>query len=112
MVRRDAQNLVSRFRSELAASGVGRLNNARAYTRRTWSLWFALSAFADNASLYEQIVNTGGNQNAAVLAGRALASAARRVDSVMQSSRVSAQTQSAWSNIRRQISTIDTTGGY
>jgi hypothetical protein len=112
MVRRDAQNLVSRFRSELAASGVGRLNNTRAYTQADLELWFALSAFADNASLYEQIVNTGGNQNAAVLAGRALASAARRVDSAMPSSRASSQTQSAWSNIRRQISTIDTAGGY
>jgi len=112
MVRRDAQNLVSRFRSELAASSVGRLNNARAYTQADLELWFALSAFADNASLYEQIVNTGGNQNAAVLAGRALASAARRVDSVIQTSRASSQTQTAWSNIRRQISTIDTAGGY
>jgi hypothetical protein len=112
MVRRDAQNLVSRFRSELAASSVGRLNNSRAYTQADLELWFALSAFADNASLYEQIVNTGGNPNAAVLAGRALASAARRVDSAMPSSRASSQTQSAWSNIRRQISTIDTAGGY
>jgi hypothetical protein len=112
MVRRDAQNLVSRFRSELAASGVGRLNNARAYTQADLELWFALSAFADNASLYEQIVNTGGNPNAGVLAGRALASAARRVDSVMPTSRASSQTQTAWSNIRRQISTIDTAGGY
>jgi hypothetical protein len=112
MVRRDAQNLVSRFRSELAASSVGRLNNSRAYTQTDLELWFALSAFADNASLYEQIVNTGGNPNAAVLAGRALASAARRVDSAMPSSRASSQTQNAWSNIRRQISTIDTAGGY
>lgn len=112
MVRRDAQNLVSRYRSELAASSVGRLNNSRAYTQADLELWFALSAFADNSSLYEQIVNTGGNPNAAVLAGRALASAARRVDSAMPSARASSQTQNAWSNIRRQISTIDTAGGY
>lgn len=31
------------------------------YTRGDLELWFALSAFADNASLYEQIVNTAGN---------------------------------------------------
>jgi hypothetical protein len=111
-VRRDAQNLVSRFRSELAASSVGRLGASRAYTQADLELWFALSAFADNASLYEQIVNTGGNPNAAVLAGRALASAARRVDSAMQGSRASSQTQSGWSTIRREISTIDTAGGY
>ena len=107
-VRRDAQNLASRFRSELAASSVGRLDNSRSYTQADLDLWFALSAFADNASLYEQIVNTAGNPNAAVLAGRALASAARRVDSAMQSSRASGQTQNAWMSIRRQISAIDT----
>lgn len=107
-VRRDAQNLASRFRSELAASSVGRLDNSRSYTQGDLELWFSLSAFADNASLYEQIVNTAGNPDAAVLAGRALASAARRVDSAMQSSRASVQTQNAWMSIRRQISAIDT----
>src|SRR2546423_587716 len=58
-LRRDAQTLVSRQRSELAASGVGRLDPARAYAQADLDLWFALSAFADNASIYEQIVASG-----------------------------------------------------
>jgi peptidoglycan hydrolase-like protein with peptidoglycan-binding domain len=108
-VRRDAQYLASRYRSELGASSVGRLDPARAYAQGDLDLWFALSAFADNASIYEQIVTTGANRDAAVLAGRALANAARRVDSAMQSARASAQLQTGWSSVRRQITTLDTT---
>src|SRR6267378_1560595 len=92
-VRRDAQSLVSGVRNELAASGVGQLDPARAYAQADLDLWFALSAFADNASIYEQIVTNGGNRDAAVLAGRALAGAAHRVDAAMQNARPSAQVQ-------------------
>jgi peptidoglycan hydrolase-like protein with peptidoglycan-binding domain len=107
-VRRDAQNLVARLRTDLTASGVGRLDPARPYAQADLDLWFALSAFADNASIYEQIVTNGGNRDAAVLAGRSLAGAARRVDAVMQNTRASAQVQNAWSAVRQQINTIDT----
>lgn len=106
-VRRDGQSLVSRFRSELATTGVARMDPARAYAQGDLELWFALSAFADNASIYEQIVASSSNRDAAVLAGRALANAARRVDSAMPNARVSAQTQNSWAAIRRQIVTID-----
>jgi hypothetical protein len=106
-VRRDAQQMVTRLRSELGASGVGRLDASRAYSQADLDLWFAMSAFADNASIYEQIVTAGVNPNAAVLAGRALAASARRVDAAMPSVRVSPQLQNAWNATRRQISTID-----
>ncbi|MFL5468941.1 MAG: peptidoglycan-binding domain-containing protein, partial [Gemmatimonadaceae bacterium] len=65
IVRRDAQSLVARERSELAASTVGRLDTSRAYAQGDLDLWFALSAFADNAAIYEQIVRNGGNADAA-----------------------------------------------
>ena len=107
-VRRDAQTLVSRLRSELAATSVGRLDPSRTYAQGDLDLWFALSGFADNAAIYEQIVTSGGNRDAAVLAGRALASAARRVDSAMQNARVSSQLQNGWATVRRQISAVDT----
>jgi hypothetical protein len=118
-VRRDAQSVLSRLRAELGSTGVGRLDPSRAYAQGDLDLWFALSAFADNASIYEQIVRNGGNADAAVLAGRALVGAARRVDSAMQSARSSAAmqsarssaaVQSAWSAVRRQLSPIDTSG--
>ena len=107
-VRRDAQNLVSRYRSELAASGMGRLDPNRAYAQGDLDLWFALSAFADNAAIYEQIVANGNNSGAAVLAGRALANAARRVDSAIPGARSSAQIQNTWNTLRRQLTTLDT----
>ena len=107
-MRRDAQYLVTRFRGELAASSVGRMDPARAYAQGDVELWFALSAFADNASVYEQIVTNGGNREAAVFAGRSLGAAARRVDAAMQNARTSAPLQTAWLAVRRQISTIDT----
>jgi peptidoglycan hydrolase-like protein with peptidoglycan-binding domain len=107
-VRRDAQSLVARLRAELGGSAIGRLDPARAYAQGDLELWFALSAFADNASLYEQLVRNGGNRDAAVLAGRALVGAARRVDAALPTARTSAQVQNAWATVRRQLSTIDT----
>lgn len=107
-VRRDAQSLVARHRSELAASASGALDPSRAYAQPDLDLWFAFSAFADNASIYEQIVRSGGNRDAAVLAGRSLAAAARRVDSAIPNARISTQLQSAWATVRREITTIDT----
>jgi len=107
-VRRDAQSLVSRLRADLGSSGVGRLNPSRNYSQGDLDAWFALSAFADNASLYEQVVRGGDNANATVLAGRALMGAAQRVDAALQSTRVSSSLQSAWSSLKGQLSSLDT----
>ena len=106
-MRRDAQALVARLRSELGSSGVGRLDPARAYAQTDIELWYALSAFADNASIHEQIVRNGGNADAAALAGRALAVVARRVDAAMQGARVSAQLRNTWTTLRRPLATFD-----
>ena len=107
-VRRDALTVISRLRSELGMSGVGRLDSGRAYSQTDFELWFAMSSFADNASLYEQVVRNGNNPNGAVLAGRALVSAARRVDSAMQNARTTTVLQNAWARVRQQLSSIDT----
>ena len=108
-VRRDADYAVTRIRTDLGASSVGRLNQTRAYSQTDLDLWFALSAFADNAAIYEQIVSGGGNRDAAVLAGRSLAASARRVDALLQNARTSAPLQNYWTAVRRQIATIDNT---
>ena len=107
-LRRDAQSLVATVRSELGGSTVGRLQPSRAYSQADFELWFAVSAFADNASIHEQIVRNGGNADAAVLAGRALAGAAKRVDAALQSARVSSRVQSEWSALRRPLATFET----
>ena len=108
-VRRDAQYLVTRARTDLAVSTTGQLDPTRAYSQTDLDLWFALSAFADNAALYEQLVRNGGNRDAAVAGGPALVAAARRVDTAMQSARASATLQNGWAAVRRQLTTIDTT---
>lgn len=107
VARRDAQTVLARHRAELGGSGVGRLDANRAYAQTDLDLWFALSAFSDNASVYEQIVRNGGNRDAAVLAGRSLIASARRVDTAMQAGRTSSQLQNAWATLRRQLATID-----
>ncbi|HKP16078.1 MAG TPA: peptidoglycan-binding domain-containing protein [Gemmatimonadaceae bacterium] len=107
-LRRNAQELVARWRSELGSSSIGRLNPSRSYSQGDIELWYALSAFADNASIHEQIVRSGGNPDAAVIAGRALAAAARRVDTAMQAVRVSSQLQSAWASVRRPLASLET----
>lgn len=107
-LRRDAQTLAARERSDLAISSTGRLNPSRTYAQGDLELWFALSAFADNAAIYEQIISSAGNSDAAVLAGRALANSARRVDSAMQGARVSTQVRNGWSSVRQQVTVVDT----
>jgi peptidoglycan hydrolase-like protein with peptidoglycan-binding domain len=109
VVRRAAQALVGRQRQELAISTTGRLDARRSYSEGDIELWFALSAFADNASVYEQLVRVSGNVEGSALAGKALVAAARPVDAAMQRARPSSQVQSAWSSIRAQLTELDPT---
>ena len=107
LLRRGAQALVGRHRQDLAVSATGRLDARRTYSEGDLELWFALSAFADNASLYEQLVRVSGNAEGSVSAGGALISAARRGDAALQRSRASGQLQSAWASIRAQLTELD-----
>jgi peptidoglycan hydrolase-like protein with peptidoglycan-binding domain len=109
LVRRNAQTLVGRYRQDLAIATTGRLDARRGYTEGDVELWFALSAFADNASLYEQLVRASGNVEGAASAGKALVGAARRVDAAFQRARASSQIQSGWSSIRAQLVGLDST---
>jgi peptidoglycan hydrolase-like protein with peptidoglycan-binding domain len=109
ILRRGAQALVGRHRQDLAISAAGRLDARRAYAESDVDLWFALSAFADNASLYEQLVRVSGNVEGSALAGKALVGAAKRVDAALQRARTSSQIQNAWSSIRAQLAELDTT---
>ena len=106
LVRRNAQALVGRQRQEMAISATGRLDARRA-TEGDVELWFALSAFADNASLYEQLVRVSGNAEGSASAGKALIAAARRVDAALQRTRTSQTIQNGWSSIRAQLAALD-----
>jgi peptidoglycan hydrolase-like protein with peptidoglycan-binding domain len=109
IVRRGAQALVGRQRQDMGIAATGRLDARRAYAESDLELWFALSAFADNASLYEQLVRVSGNLDGSVMAGKALVAAARRVDTALSRARMTPQMQSAWSTIRAQIGELDPT---
>jgi len=106
-LRRSAQALVGRYRQDLAVSATGRLDTRRTYGEGDVEVLFALSAFADNASLYEQLVRASGNVAGGEAAGRALIGAARRVDAAMQGARTTQATRSAWSTLRAQLSELD-----
>jgi hypothetical protein len=110
LLRRSAQALVGRYRQELAVSATGRLDASRAYGDEDLELLFALSGFADNSSLYEQLVRVSGSAAGSEAAGKALVTAARRVDAALQRARTTQQTQSAWASMRAQLSGLET--GY
>jgi peptidoglycan hydrolase-like protein with peptidoglycan-binding domain len=93
-LRRAAQQLVARQRQSLT-------NAAHV------DLYFTLSAFADNASLYDTFVQGNANRNTALMAGSALLNAARRVDTAIQAARAPAAVRNQWNSIRRQLQTLD-----
>jgi peptidoglycan hydrolase-like protein with peptidoglycan-binding domain len=106
-LRRAAQALVGRYRQEMAVSTAGQLDTRRAYDAGNMELLFALSAFADNSSLYEQLVRVSRNEAGSQAAGSALVGAARRVDAAMQRTRGSQPVQSAWASLRAQLTELD-----
>lgn len=107
LLRRAAQAIQSRQRQMLAISTTGQLDQNRSYAQADLELLFAFSAFADNASLYEQFVTAGSASEGTVVAGVALVNAARRVDSAMQQARTTAQIQNNWRTIRQQLTRLD-----
>jgi peptidoglycan hydrolase-like protein with peptidoglycan-binding domain len=110
LLRRNAQALVGRQRQDMAISTANRLDARRGYAEADVELWFALSAFADNASLYEQLVRaSSGNVEGSGSAGKALVAAARRVDAALPRARTSAEMQNGWSSIRAQLTGLDPT---
>ncbi|MGI9042547.1 MAG: peptidoglycan-binding domain-containing protein [Gemmatimonadaceae bacterium] len=106
-MRRNSQSLVTRERQALGISTVGQLNTRRTYAETDLELWFALSAFADNASLYEQVVRTSGTTDGAMLSGLALVNAARRVDTALARTSASPALRNSWSMIKTQMMEID-----
>ena len=109
LLRRDAQAMVGRQRQDIGISTTGRLDPRRSYAEGDVELWFALSAFADNASLYEQLARVSGNGEGSASAGKALIAAARRVDAAFQRARTSGQLQNAWSSVRGRLFALDPT---
>jgi peptidoglycan hydrolase-like protein with peptidoglycan-binding domain len=105
-LRRTAQALATRERNDLSIAANGQLSAQRSYGAADLDLWFALSAFADNAQLYDMAINNSPSVDAATAATRALTIAARRVDAAMAVVTPSSQVRNAWMTIRQQLGTV------
>ena len=102
-----ADDLVNRWRTSIGVATAGRMDSRRLYGEDEVDLWFALSAFADAAGLYEQVVRTSGNVPGLAAAGAALVDSARNVDEAMVGVRLPARIQRAWDAVREEMRILD-----
>jgi peptidoglycan hydrolase-like protein with peptidoglycan-binding domain len=105
-LRRNAQSVAASERQNLSLGTSSRYNTR--YSPADIDLWFALSAFADNASLYEQLTRST-NSNDAFMANQSLIAAARRVDAALQLARPSNAVRASWQTIRSSLRNLDST---
>ena len=106
-LRRGAQSLVADWRSYLGIQNNGRLDQRRDYRSSDLAVYFALSGFADNAGLYEQMVRSGGSQDGMAAATQALATAARRVDDALRDASAPARITQSWQNVRDDLTRFE-----
>jgi hypothetical protein len=109
LVRRNAQTMVGRWRESIGVSTAGRLDPRRSYQEDELALFFALSGFADNASLYEQMVRLSGNTEGVAAASSALVTSAKRVDDAMSRVTVPARIRTGWQAVREDLMVLDPT---
>ena len=102
-----AEDLVSRWRASIDVTAAGRMDGRRLYQDAEVRLWFAFSAFADAAGLYEQVVRTSGNVPGLTAAGAALVDSARTVDESMVGIRIPVRIQRSWDAVRQEMQILD-----
>jgi peptidoglycan hydrolase-like protein with peptidoglycan-binding domain len=102
-----ATDMVTRWRSTLGVTTAGRMDSRRLYEDDEVALWFALSAFADAAGLYEQVVGASGNVQGVTAAGAALVDSARRVDAAMTGVQIPARIDRTWDAVRQEMQVLD-----
>lgn len=102
-----AEDLVSRWRTSIDVTAAGRMDGRRLYEDDEVGLWFAFSAFADAAGLYEQVVRTSGNVPGLTAAGAALVDSARTVDESMVGIRIPVRIQRSWDAVRQEMQILD-----
>lgn len=107
LLRRNAQLVLARYRDQIGISTSQRLDARHFYGEGELALYFALSAFADNASVYEQMVRVSGNASGVAQASEALVGAGRRVDQNMTNVRLTRRVEAAWDGIQRLLQEMD-----
>lgn len=106
LVQSDAEHLLHDWRETLGIAPSGRLDPYRPYRTEELELLFALSALADNAALYEQLVERSGRSDGLIAASRALAATAGRVDRTISGVEVPAHVQAGWSRLELELEPI------
>jgi hypothetical protein len=109
LVTRNAQSLNTTWRNAIGVNANGRLDPRRTYFPAELEAYFALSAFSDNASLYDQMIRSSTNPEGIRAAGLALMASARRVDAAMQGLNVPSRIINSWRTIQSQLRVLDTT---
>jgi peptidoglycan hydrolase-like protein with peptidoglycan-binding domain len=102
-----AQDLATRWRSALGVTTAGRMDSRRLYDEDEVGLWFALSAFADAATLYEQVIRASGNVQGLAAAGAALVDSARRVDAAMAGVQIPTRLQRTWDSVQQEMEILE-----
>jgi hypothetical protein len=112
-LRRNAQNLVAQWRTYLGIQNNGRFDARRDYRAEDLEAYFALSGFADNASLYEQMARSGGSPDGMAAASGALSTAAHRVDEALRSASAPARFTGVWQSLRSDLTQFENgSAGY
>jgi peptidoglycan hydrolase-like protein with peptidoglycan-binding domain len=106
-LRRNAQTVTGTWRDYISITPAGRLSPSRTYQPAELELYFALSAFADNTSLYEQMVRGAANPRGVEAATASLIGSARRVDQALGAMRVPTRTLTLWRTTQTQLREID-----
>lgn len=106
-VRGLAADLEARWQAAIGVTTAGRMDARRFYEEDEVALWFALSAFADAAGLYEQVVRASGNVQGLAAAGAAMVDSARRVDAAMLPVDMPVRLARAWDLVRREVEVLD-----
>jgi peptidoglycan hydrolase-like protein with peptidoglycan-binding domain len=109
LLRRNAQTATARYREALQISAAGQLGTRRVYDARELELYYALSAFTDNAGLYEQTVRLSGNAVGVQAAGEALLRAADRVDEARAAVQVPSRVAAPWGTVQDLLVALDPT---
>lgn len=109
LVRRNAQVLAGNWRTHLAIPTTMRLDPRRNYEPAELELHLALSACADNASLYDQMVRVSGNADGVAAANMALVNASKRVDAAFRAMTTPVRFTTAWRTILADLSPVDDT---
>jgi peptidoglycan hydrolase-like protein with peptidoglycan-binding domain len=107
LITSNARTLTDTWRSTIGISTSGQLSPRRNYLPAELELYFALSAFTDNAALFDRMLEMSGNQQGIQAASNGVLAAARRVDAAFSGVAAPNRTVAAWRTIQSMLTDLD-----